>query len=53
MPVAYVGMALCSYGPIWLWPLQLWRYIVMALYGYGPIWLWPYMAMALYNYRPI
>ena len=30
--MAYIGMALHSHGPIWLWP-----YIVMALYSNGPI----------------
>ena len=29
--LAYIVMALYSYGPIYLWP-----YIAMALYGYGP-----------------
>ena len=35
--MAYIVMALYSYGPIFLWP-----YIVMALYSYG-----------LYSYGPI
>ena len=35
--MAYIVMALYSYGPILLWP-----YIVMALYSDGPIQLWPH-----------
>ena len=38
-------MALCSYGPIQLWP-----YILMALYSYGPIYFRPCIVMALYSY---
>ena len=28
-------MALCSDGPIWLWPIYLWPYMAMASCSYG------------------
>ena len=42
-----MGMALCSYGPLWLWPymdMALYSYALNSYgpYSYGPVKLWLY-----------